>query len=46
MRCKNASKDVRLFYHGDDFVILTDENDLQRFAKEQNEALVVKVRGV
>ena len=34
--CKHASIDIRLFYHGDDVVILADEN----------EALVVNVRGV
>ena len=37
--------DIRLFYHGDDFVIPADENDLQWFA-EPKEALIVKVRGV
>ena len=31
------------FFHGDDFVILADQNDLQWFA--QHEALLVKVRG-
>ena len=41
--CRHAS---RLFYHGDDVVLLADENDLQWFAKELNEALVVKVRDV
>ena len=35
--CKHANKDIRLFYHGDDFVILADENDLQWFAEELNE---------
>ena len=44
--CKDASKDIRLFYHGDDFVILAGERDMQWFAKELNEALIVKVRGV
>ena len=43
--CKHASKDIRLFYHGDDFVILADENYLEWFAKELNEALIVKIRG-
>ena len=43
---KHASKDIRLLYHGDDFEILADENDLQWFAKELNEALIVKVRRV
>ena len=41
-----ASNDRRLFYHGDDFVKMASENDLQCFAKELNEALIVKVRGV
>ena len=44
--CKHAGKDIRLSYHRDDFVILADENDLQWFAKELNEALIVRVRGV
>ena len=47
--CKHASKDIILVYHGDDgdhFVILVDENDLQWLAKEMNEALIVRVRGV
>ena len=44
--CKHASKHIRLFYNGDDFVILEGEKDLQWFAKELNEAWIVKVRGV
>ena len=44
--CKHASTDIRLFYHGDDFVTLAGENDLRWFVKELNEALIVKVRGV
>ena len=31
--CKQGSKEIRLFYHGDDFVILADENDLQHQEK-------------
>ena len=27
--CNYDSKNIRLFYHGDDFVILADENDMQ-----------------
>ena len=42
--CKHASKDFRLFYQGDDVVILANESDLQWFAKELNEALIVKVQ--
>ena len=38
--CRLASKDIRLSYHGDDFVILEEENDLQWFAKGLNEALI------
>ena len=41
--CKHASKDMRLFYHSDDFVMLADENSLQWFAKELNEASMVNV---
>ena len=33
---------LRLFYRGDGFVILADDNDLQWLAKELNEALNVK----
>ena len=44
--CKYVSKDSGLFYQGYDFVILADESDLQWFAKELNEALIVEVRGV
>ena len=36
--CKHASKDIRLFHHGDDFVLLADENDIQWFAEELNDA--------
>ena len=43
---RHANKDIRLFYRGDDFVILVDETDLQLIAKELNEALIVKVCGV
>ena len=32
----------QLFYHGDDFVILADENDLQWFAQELNEGRFVE----
>ena len=42
----HASKDIGLFYHGDDFMILADESYLQWFAQELTEALTVKVRGV
>ena len=38
--CRLASKDIRLSYHGDDFVIMAEENDLQWFAKGLNEALI------
>ena len=44
--CANTSKDIRLCYHGDDFVRLADESDLQWFAKELAESLIVKARGV
>ena len=43
---KHTSKDISLLQHGDDFVMLADENDLEWFAKQLNEALIVKVRGV
>ena len=43
---QHASNDFRLFYHGDDFVMLADDNELQRFAKELNEALIAEVCGV
>ena len=46
MFVQTRRKDLRLFHHDNDFVILWDENDLQRFTKELNEALIVKVRGV
>ena len=32
--CNHTSKEIRLFYHGDDFVTLADENDLQWFSKD------------
>ena len=43
---KHTSKDISLLQHGDDFVMLADENDLEWFAKQLNEALIEKVRGV
>ena len=36
--CKHASQDTRLLYHGDEFVFLADENDIQWFAEELNDA--------
>ena len=35
-----------MLFHGGGFVILGDEHDLQWFAKELNEAPIVKVRDV
>ena len=43
---EHATKVIRLFHHGGNFVMLADENDLPWCAKELNEALIVKVRGV
>ena len=43
--CRHETKDITLFYHGDDFVILGEQADLTGFAKELGESLIVKVRG-
>ena len=37
---------LHCFDHADEFVTLADDDDLQWFAQELHEALVVKVRGV
>ena len=44
--CRHETKDVTLFYHGDDFGVLGEDEDLKEFAKELGEALIVKIRGV
>ena len=44
--CEHDVKDVALFYHGDDFAVLGEDEELKDFAKELGEALIVKVRGV